>query len=102
MEYNPKKSLQRAVRDNDAEGARPERPRVRQPARPDSGAHRRHSRAKLGPADRARLEEYLESVREIERRTRIIASTDISSMKIPERPVGVNDNFDEQVDLISI
>src|SRR6266705_2828545 len=56
--------------------------------------------AKLGPADRARMEEYLESVREIERRTGIIAATDISTMKIPERPVGVNDKFDEQVDLM--
>src|SRR5207244_13009366 len=56
--------------------------------------------AKLGAADRARIEEYLESVREIERRTSIIAATDISNMKIPERPVGVNDKFDEQVDLM--
>ena len=56
--------------------------------------------AKLGPADRARMEEYLESVREIERRIAIVAATDISSMKIPERPVGELDDFDKQVDLI--
>src|SRR5204863_9532334 len=34
------------------------------------------------------------------RRTQIIASTDISGMKIPERPVGVLDDFDKQVDLL--
>ena len=39
-------------------------------------------------------------MREIERRTQIIAATDISSMKIPERPVGELDNFDKQVDLL--
>jgi hypothetical protein len=54
----------------------------------------------LGAGDRATLDEYLQSVREIERRTQIIASTDISSMKIPERPVGVEDNFDKQVELL--
>src|SRR5262245_62850245 len=30
----------------------------------------------------------------------IMATTEISTMKIPERPVGVNDKFDEQVDLM--
>jgi len=54
----------------------------------------------LGAADRATLDEYIESVREIERRTSIVASTDISNMKIPERPVGVLEDFDKQVDLL--
>jgi hypothetical protein len=56
--------------------------------------------AELGSADKVTLDSYMESVREIERRTSIIASTDISNMKIPERPVGVLDNFDKQVDLL--
>jgi Protein of unknown function (DUF1552) len=54
----------------------------------------------LGAADRATLDGYLESVREIERRTNLIASQDTSQMKIPERPVGVLDDFDKQVDLL--
>jgi len=56
--------------------------------------------SQLGAADRATLDEYIESVREIERRTSIVASTDISNMKIPERPVGVLEDFDKQVDLL--
>jgi hypothetical protein len=55
---------------------------------------------KLGAGDRATLNQYLESVREIERRTELVASQDISNMKIPERPVGVLDDFDKQVDLL--
>ena len=39
-------------------------------------------------------------MREIERRIAIVASTDISNMKIPERPVGELDDFDKQVDLL--
>jgi len=54
----------------------------------------------LGPADRSTLDRYLESVREIERRTKLVASQDTSSMKIPGRPVGVLDDFDKQVDLL--
>jgi hypothetical protein len=54
----------------------------------------------LGAGDRATLDQYLESVREVERRTELVASQDISKMKIPERPVGVLDDFDKQVDLL--
>ncbi len=54
----------------------------------------------LGAGDRATLDGYLESVREIERRTKLVASQDTSSMKIPGRPVGVLDDFDKQVDLL--
>jgi hypothetical protein len=54
----------------------------------------------LGAGDRATLDAYLESVREIERRTELVASQDTSKMKIPERPVGVLDDFDKQVDLL--
>jgi hypothetical protein len=54
----------------------------------------------LGAADRATLDSYLQSVREIERRTELVASRDVSNLKIPERPVGVLDDFDKQVDLL--
>ncbi len=54
----------------------------------------------LGTGDRTTLDGYLESVREIERRTELVASQDVSKMKIPERPVGVLDDFDKQVDLL--
>jgi hypothetical protein len=56
--------------------------------------------SQLGAADRRTLEGYLESVREVERQTQLIAATDTSKMNIPERPVGVQDEFDKQVDLL--
>jgi hypothetical protein len=54
----------------------------------------------LGSGDQARLDGYLESVREIERRTELVASQDVSDIDLPERPVGVLDDFDKQVDLL--
>jgi hypothetical protein len=54
----------------------------------------------LGAGDRATLDGYLESVREIERRTKLVATQDTSRMNLPPRPVGVLDDFDKQVDLL--
>jgi hypothetical protein len=52
----------------------------------------------LGPADRIRLEQYVEDVREIERRLEVAtqASTDIPSMAVP---YGVPESFDQHIKL---
>jgi hypothetical protein len=55
---------------------------------------------KLGASDKAVLDGYLESVREIERRTQMAGAKDLSALKIPDAPVGELDNFDEQVKLM--
>jgi hypothetical protein len=55
---------------------------------------------KLGASDKAVLDGYLESVREIERRTQMAGAKDLSALKIPDAPVGEQDNFDEQVKLM--
>jgi hypothetical protein len=54
----------------------------------------------LGTGDRAVLDGYLESVREVERRTQKAASKDLSAFTIPEAPVGELDAFAEQVKLM--
>jgi hypothetical protein len=55
---------------------------------------------KLGATDKAVLDGYLESVREIERRTQMAGAKDLSALKIPDAPIGEQDNFDEQVKLM--
>ena len=55
---------------------------------------------RLGPGDRAVLDGYLESVREIERRAQVAAAKDMSALKIPNAPVGEQDDFGEQVKLM--
>jgi hypothetical protein len=54
----------------------------------------------LGNGDRAVLDGYLESVREVERRTQKAAAKDLSAYTIPEAPVGELDSFPEQVKLM--
>jgi hypothetical protein len=60
----------------------------------------RKLQGELGPSDRAALDGYLESVREIERRTQKAASKDLSGFKIPDAPVGELEDFAEQVKLM--
>jgi len=54
----------------------------------------------LGGEDKAILESYLESVREIERRAQQAAAKDLSAFKIPTAPIGELDDFAEQVTLM--
>jgi len=54
----------------------------------------------LGSNDKAVLNGYLESVREIERRSQKAGSQDLSEVKIPDAPVGELDSFPEQVKLM--
>lgn len=54
----------------------------------------------LGPNDRSALDGYLESVREIERRTQMAASKNLGSLKIPDAPVGELEDFAAQVKLM--
>ena len=54
----------------------------------------------LGSSDKAVLDGYLESVREIERRTQMAAAKDLSALKIPNAPIGELEDFAEQVKLM--
>ena len=54
----------------------------------------------LGSNDKAVLDGYLESVREIERRTQKAGSKDLSALQVPEAPVGELESFPDQVKLM--
>jgi len=56
----------------------------------------------LGPSDRSRLDDYLDNVREIERRIQKIEAQNSSGDKreIPDAPIGVPDSFEEHVKLM--
>jgi hypothetical protein len=56
--------------------------------------------ADLGPGDQARLSDYLDTVREIERRVNMASSRDLEGIKVPDAPVGELDDFDKQVRLV--
>jgi hypothetical protein len=62
--------------------------------------------AKLTKQDRAMVSEYLDSVREIERRIETMEKRDISSLELPDAPLGVPNDHTEHLnvmfDLISL
>ena len=54
----------------------------------------------LGPQDRSTLNDYLDSVREIERRVHNAAHSDVAALKLPEVPGATSENFDEHLNLM--
>jgi hypothetical protein len=57
-------------------------------------------RRDLSAADRTTLDNYVETVREIERRVQLASSRDLSSINVPEAPIGELNAFGSQVDLL--
>lgn len=100
MEYNPRKVFLQLF----GEGDTPEeRAFILQQTRSvlDLIAERtKQLQAQLGNTDRAVLEGYLETVREIERRAEKAGASNLSSLKVPSAPVGELDDFAEQVKLM--
>ena len=54
----------------------------------------------LGPKDRIKISEYLDSIRDIERRIQIAEKQDARQLPSLERPVGVPDTFQEHAKLM--
>lgn len=55
---------------------------------------------KLGPADRRTLDDYLSSVREIERRVQNSSQGNLGKLQLPEVPGATSENFDEHLKLM--
>jgi len=56
--------------------------------------------AKLGPQDRIKISEYLENVREIERRIQKASQQVDPNMKLPEQPAGIPFSYEEHVGIM--
>jgi hypothetical protein len=56
--------------------------------------------ASVGAADRTKIGEYLDSVREIEQRIQSAEASDEHSVALPERPIGIPASFDEHTKLM--
>jgi uncharacterized protein DUF1552 len=59
-------------------------------------------RRDLGPGDRARLSEYVDNIREIERRIQRVEARNASGEQraLPEAPIGVPDSFEEHTHIL--
>jgi len=54
----------------------------------------------LGPVDKTKLTEYLDSVREIEQRIQTAETSSATNVEVPERPIDVPDTFDAHAKLM--
>jgi hypothetical protein len=55
---------------------------------------------RVGPADRARVNDYLDSVREVEQRVQRLAASKSMQMNLPNAPQGVPDQFGDHLDAL--
>ena len=100
MEYNPRKVFAQLFGEGDTPEERAaissQTRSLLDRIRDRTGALQRD----LGAGDRAVLDSYLETVREIERRVQLASSRDLSGIDVPEAPIGELNAFGEQVDLM--
>jgi hypothetical protein len=54
----------------------------------------------LGAEDITKVDSYLESVREIERRVQMMKSQDLTGVEIPTAPIGIPSNFEEHLTIL--
>jgi hypothetical protein len=100
MEFNPRKLFQRLFGQGDTPEER-ERLAAQYSSILDVVTEKAAALQKLvGPSDRAMLGDYLESVREIERRVQKMEANDLSHIVLPDAPVGIPNSFDEQMALM--
>src|SRR5271166_1284055 len=100
MEYNPRKVFLQLFGEGDTAQERASISRQTNSILDLMLDRTKKIQGELGPGDRAALDGYLESVREIERRARMAAAKNLSSLKIPDAPVGELEDFPRQVNMM--
>jgi hypothetical protein len=100
MEYNPRKVFAQLFGEGDTPEERAaianQTRSLLDRIRDRTGALRRG----LGAGDRVVLDNYLDTVREIERRVQLASSRNLSGIDVPKAPIGELDAFGPQVDLL--
>ncbi len=100
MEFNPRKVFAQLFGEGDTPEEREALARQTKSIL-DLISERTHAlQRRLSASDRALLGDYLDTVREIERRVELAEQRDLSAIEVPEAPIGELDSFDEQVRLM--
>jgi len=100
MEYNPRKVFYQLFGQGDTPQERrlivDESRSILDSIASEAGAFQR----RLGARDRLIVNEYLDSVREIERRIQTMEQKNVSSLGLPDAPIGVPNEFNDHLDLM--
>ncbi|MEI7949266.1 MAG: DUF1552 domain-containing protein [Gammaproteobacteria bacterium] len=100
MEHNPRKLFQRLFGQGDTPAERVILTRENTSMLDMVTREAAALRKTLGARDQSALDGYLESVREIERRTQKLQSGKSDSLALPPTPAGIPDRFDEHIRLM--
>jgi hypothetical protein len=100
MEYNPRKVFTQLFGEGDTAQERAQIAQQTSSLLDLVSDGTKQLQRQLGAADRAVLGNYLDTVREIERRIQQAESHKLTNVILPEAPVGVQDGFDKQVELM--
>jgi hypothetical protein len=100
MEFNPRKVFVQLFGAGDTPEEREVLARRRASMLDLIGERTTDFKRELGPADQRVLDDYLESVRETERRVAKASQQDLSGLDLPAAPIGELQDFDEQVKLM--
>jgi hypothetical protein len=97
MEYNPRKVFYRMFGQGDTEDERTAIVRETGSILDAISGDAKALEQRLGGHDRAMVADYLDSVREIERRVQKMQSQGLGDVKLPDAPVGIPNDFEEHL-----
>jgi Protein of unknown function (DUF1552) len=100
METNPRAVFERLFGDGGNSGERLARLRRERGLLDSISEDARDLERELGPRDRARLGDYLDNIREIERRIQHSEARGAADIATPEAPIGTPDSFEEHASLM--
>lgn len=100
METNPRVVFERLFGDAGSPAERQSRAQKRRSILDSISEETSDLERGLGSRDRVRLSDYLQNIREIERRIQQSESRNSTQADTPEAPIGVPDSFDEHIGLM--
>jgi hypothetical protein len=100
MEHNPRKLFQQLFGAGDTADERIQLARESRSILDLMSREAADLRRSLGARDQAALDDYLSTVREIERRVQQLEGRDLSKVNLPDAPAGIPSRFDEHMRLM--
>jgi hypothetical protein len=100
MEINPRKIFERMFGQGGSAAARLARTRQDRSILDAISEQAADLQRRLGPHDRATVDQYLENVREIERRVQMAGNQDVTDVVLPAAPAGIPFSYEEHMKLM--
>jgi hypothetical protein len=100
MEYNPRKVFIQLMGEGDTAAERDALLRKNASILDMISERSKSLNSELGPSDQRALSDYLDTVRELERRVNMASTRDLGGISVPDAPVGELEDFDKQLKMM--